>query len=162
MSTKLPSDPNHSNKNKTEPFGELIKSMQGFFNEKPIKGFLQSIDDFFKNPFPSGFGFPVETVDNGKEYIVSAELPGIKREQIQLNIQGHLLTISVDNHQIELEEDEINQVFKQKNFRQFSSRTIALPQVINEKKIKASYRDGLLQIVIPQEKGKIITIEDTE
>jgi HSP20 family molecular chaperone IbpA len=160
MSTMLPSDQNHQHKNKPEPFGELIKSMHDFFNEKPVKGFLQSIDDFFKNPFPPGFGFPVETVDNGKEYVVSAELPGIKREQIKLNIQGHLLTISIDNHQIELEEDEINQVFKQKQFRQYTSRTISLPQAINEKKIKASYRDGLLQIRIPQERGKIINIDD--
>jgi HSP20 family molecular chaperone IbpA len=156
----LPGHPNQNNKNKPEPFGDFRKKMNDFFNEKPIKGFLQSIDDFFNNPFPPGFGFPVETVDNGKEYIVSAELPGIKREQIQLNIQGNLLTITVDNQQLELEEDEINQVFKQKQFRQYSSRTIALPQTINEKKIKASYRDGLLQIHIPRERGRNIHIED--
>lgn len=161
MSNMLPGDPNDNNRKKLEPpFGELIKSMQHFFNEKPIRGFLQSVDDFFKTPFPQGFGFPVDTTDNGKEYIVSAELPGIKREQIQLNIQGHLLTISINNQQIELEEDEIHQVFKQKHFRQYSSRTIALPQAIDEKKIKAYYRDGLLQIHVPQERGKIIDIED--
>jgi HSP20 family protein len=161
MSSMLPGDPNDYNKNKPEqPFGELIKSMQSFFNEKPIRGFLQSVDDFFKTPFPQGFGFPVDTTDNGNEYIVSAELPGVKRDQIQLNIQGHLLTISINNQQIELEEDEIHQVFKQKQFRQYSSRTIALPHVIDEKKIKAFYRDGLLQIRIPQEKGTIIDIED--
>jgi HSP20 family protein len=161
MSSMLPSDPNDSHKKKVEPpFGELLKSMQNFFNEKPIRGFLQQMDDFFKTPFPPGIGFPVDTADNGKEYIVSAELPGIKREQIQLNIHGHLLTISVNDQQVELEEDEINQVYKQKQFRQYSSRTIALPQAINEKKIKAYYRDGLLQIHIPQEKGKIIDIEE--
>lgn len=162
MSSMLPGDPNGTNKNKPEPpFGELIRSMQNFFNEKPIQGFLQQMDDFFKTPFPhQGFSFPVDTMDNGKEYIVSAELPGIKREQIQLNIQGHLLTISIKNQQIELEEDEINQVFKQKQFRQYSSKTIALPQAIDEKKIRAYYRNGLLQICIPQGKGKIIDIEE--
>lgn len=159
MSSMLPTDPNQGNKKDLKPFGELIKSMQDFFNEKPVRGFLQTIDDFFKQPFPTGFGFPIETVDNGKEYIVSAELPGIKREQIRLNIQGHLLTISIDNKLVELEEDEINQTFKQKQFRQYSSRTIALPQVINEKKIKAIYQDGLLQIRIPMERGKVINIE---
>jgi HSP20 family protein len=161
MSSMLPSDPNDHHKSKPEPpFGEFLKSMQNFFNEKPIRGFIQQMDDFFKSPFPPGFGFPVDTVDNGNEYIVSAELPGIKREQIQLNIHGNLLTISVNNQQVELEEDEINQVFKQKQFRQYSARTIALPQAINEKKIKAYYQDGLLQIHVPQEKGKIIDIEE--
>lgn len=161
MSSMLPSDPNDKHKQKFEqPFGELLNSMQNFFNEKPIRGFIQQMDDFFKTPFLPGFGFPVDTVDNGKEYIVSAELPGIKREQIQLNIQGHLLTISVNNQQLELEEDEANQVYKQKQFQTYSARTIALPQAINEKKIKAYYRDGLLQIRIPQEKGRIIDIEE--
>lgn len=161
MSAMLPNNPNsNNNKNKQEPFGEIIKSMQHFLNEKPIRGFLQSIDDFFKSPFPPELGFHVETLDNGEEYIVSAELPGIKREQIQLHMQGQLLTISVDNQQLELQEDEINQVFQQKKIRQYTSRTISLPQVINEKRIKASYQNGLLQIRIPQEKRKIINIDD--
>lgn len=159
MSSKLPSDPNHTNKNRPEPFGDLVRSMHDFFNEKPVRGFLQQMDDFFKNPFPSGFGFPVETVDNGKEYIVTAELPGVKREQIKINIQGHLLTISVDNQQVELEEDELNNVFAQKQFRQHLTRSIVLPHAVNEKNIKASYRDGLLQIRIPQDRGKIIDID---
>ena len=38
------------------------------------------------------------------------------------------------------------------HLRQKSSRTISLPHTINEKKVKASYRDGLLKIRIPQEK----------
>jgi HSP20 family protein len=159
MSSKLPSDPNHTNKNRPEPFGDLVRSMHNFFNEKPVRGFLQQMDDFFKSPFPSGFGFPVETVDNGKEYIVTAELPGVKREQIKINIQGHLLTISVDNQEVELEEDELNNVFAQKQFRQHSSRSIVLPHAVNEKNIKASYRDGLLQIRIPQDRGKVIDID---
>lgn len=158
MPAKLPSEQNHNNKQ--EPFGDFIRSMQGFFNEKPVRGFLQQIDDFFKTPFPLGTDFMVETKETGKEYIVTAELPGVKREQIQLNIQGNLLTISIDNQQLELEEDEINQVFKRKQLRQLSSRTISLPQAINEKTIKATYRDGLLQIRIPQNKGKIINIEE--
>ncbi|MFP5107867.1 Hsp20/alpha crystallin family protein [Neobacillus sp. C211] len=160
MSSKVPSDKNDPKKPKTEAFGELIKSMNDFFNEKPIKGFLQSIDDFFKNPFPSGSIFHVDTIETGGEYIISAELPGIKREQIHLNISGNYLTISVENNELETEEDEINHLYRRKYLRQKSSRTVSLPHTINEEKVKASYRDGLLKIRIPQEKGKIIDIED--
>lgn len=160
MSSLLPSDQNEHKKKKTDPFGDIMKSMNDFFNEKPVKGFLQSIDDFFSSPFPPGPAFQVKTTENGKEFIIAAELPGVKKEQIQLNTLGNHLTISIHNHQMEMEENEQNTVIMHRQYRQHSSRTISLPYNINEKKIKATYRDGLLQIRIPQEKGKIIDIEE--
>lgn len=151
--------PNNKN-NKPEPFGELMKTMNDFFNEKPIRGFLQSIDEFFKSPFPPISAFPVETIETGNEYLISAELPGVKKEQIRLNIVGNYLTITVENNVLETEEDEKKQVYRRRMSKQHTSRTVSLPQPINEKRIKASYRDGLLQIRIPQEKGKSIPLDD--
>ncbi|GHH98225.1 Hsp20/alpha crystallin family protein [Neobacillus kokaensis] len=158
MSSNLPSDKNNSKK-PMDPFGDLRKAMNEFFNEKPIRGFLQSIDDFFKTPFPFEAGFHVDTVETGNEYIITAELPGIKREQIHLNITGNYLTISVENNELETAEDTNNHIYRRKYVSQQSSRTISLPHAINEKMIKASYRDGLLQVRVPREKGKIIEID---
>lgn len=160
MSSMPPNDKFNSKKVTPEPFRDLVKSMNDFFTEKPVRGFLQSIDDFFKTPFPVGSGFPVERVETGKEHIITAELPGVKREQIHLNITGNYLTISIENNELETEEDDHNQIYRRKFFRQQSARTISFPHAINEKQVKASYRDGLLQIRIPQEKGKIIEIDD--
>jgi HSP20 family protein len=160
MMSMPPNDKNNLKNKKNEPFGELLKSMNDFFNEKPIRGFLQSMDEFFNTPFPPVSAFHVETVETGNEYIISAELPGVKKEQIHLNIIGNQITISVENNVLETEEDDKNQIFRRKFSRLQSSRTISLPQPINEEKIKASYRDGLLQIRIPQVKGKIIQLED--
>lgn len=160
MSEIRPNKENHINKNRQDPpFGDVIRSMQDFINEKPIRGFLQSIDDFFKAPFPNVPGFTVETADNITEYVVTAELPGIKKEQIQINVQGNLLTISIENQESEVEEDDVNQIFRRVHSRQHTSRSIPLPQKINDRKIKATYRDGLLEIRIPQEKGKSINID---
>lgn len=160
MSSKLPGDKNNHKPQLPEPFRELVKSMNDFFTDKPMRGFLQSIDDFFKTPFPVGSSFHVETVETGQEYIISAELPGVKKEQIQLNITGNYLTITVENKEIETEENDLTHVYRRKFVQQQSSRTIALPHTINEKSVKASYRDGLLQIRIPQEKGKVIDIDE--
>ncbi|MFJ5715772.1 Hsp20/alpha crystallin family protein [Neobacillus sp. NPDC093127] len=160
MSSMPPNEKNNPKMPLPEPFRDLVKSMNDFFTEKPVRGFLQSIDDFFNTPFPAAVGFPVNSVETGKEHIITAELPGVKREQIHLNITGNYLTISVENNELETEEDDHNQVYRRKFMRQQSSRTISLPHAINEKKVKASYRDGLLQIRIPQEKGKIIEIEE--
>ncbi|AZU63111.1 Hsp20/alpha crystallin family protein [Neobacillus mesonae] len=158
VSSNLPSDKNNPKK-PLDPFNDIRKAMNEFFNEKPIRGFLQSIDDFFKTPFPFEGGLYVDTVETENEYIVSAELPGVKREQIHLNITGNYLTISVENNELETAEDSQNHIYHRKFVRQQSSRTVSLPQAINEKMIKASYRDGLLQIRIPRQKGKIIEIE---
>lgn len=160
MSSMLPSDKNNPKKPKTEPFGDLMKSMNDFFNEKPIKGFLQSIDDLLKSPLPSGAGFHVDTIEKGDEYVITAELPGVNREQIHLNIAGNYLTITVENNQLETVEDDHSQVYRRSFLRQQSSRTISLPHIINEKRVKASYRDGLLKIRVPLEKGKVIKIDD--
>jgi HSP20 family protein len=158
LSSNLPGD--HKNSKKPEPFGELMKSMNEFFNEKPIKGFLQTMDEFFKRPFPFDAGFRIDLRETDNEYIVTAELPGVKREQIHIHANGNYLTITVENNELETSEDERNHSFQRRYLRQHSSRTITLPQSINEKLVKASYRDGLLQIKIPRIKGTVIEIDD--
>lgn len=159
MSSMLPGDSNNKNKLKPEQFRDFFKTMNDFLHEKPVKGFLQSIDEFFNSPFP-GSGFHVDMQETGNEYIITAEMPGIKREQIHVNILNHSLTISVENNEIETKEDQSNHIFQRRVSRQQMSRTITLPHKINENQVKASYRDGLLQIRIPQEKGRIINIEE--
>jgi HSP20 family protein len=155
MSSQLPEKKNRRDK---EPFGELMKSMNAFFTERPIKGILENIDEFFKNPF-SNLSFPVELVESKTEYIVTAELPGIQKNQIQIDTIGNQLTISINNHEELTENDEINHVYRRRHSIQKSSRSITLPVPINEKQVKATYKDGLLQIRIPRKSGKSIEIE---
>ncbi|MGW8788386.1 Hsp20/alpha crystallin family protein, partial [Heyndrickxia sporothermodurans] len=83
MSNKLPEEPK---KNLfQEPFQDLFRSINELFQERPVKGVLQSIDDFFTSPFPLS-GFPVEFSDSGDNYIITAKLSGIKKEQIDIDI----------------------------------------------------------------------------
>lgn len=153
MSSKLP------DKRDREQFGGLFKSMNDFFNERPVKGILQSIDEFFKAPFPLT-SFPVDVYETKTEHQITAELPGINKEQIQIDVTGNYLTISINNQEMLTEEDENNHVYRKRVSSQRSSRTIALPQPINEKTVKASYKNGLLQIRIPKLAGKKIQIEE--
>ncbi|HYK73339.1 MAG TPA: Hsp20/alpha crystallin family protein [Pseudoneobacillus sp.] len=155
MSSNLPEK---KPKSERDSVGDIIRSVNTFFNEKPVKGFLESIDEFFKNPFPH-LSFPVEVTESNNEYIVTAELPGIKRDQIQIDTIGNQLTISIKNLEEITEEDEINKVYRRSHSIQRSSRTINLPVPILEKQVKATYRDGLLQIRVPRKRGKSISIE---
>jgi HSP20 family protein len=142
-----------------EHFGEWMKYVHHFFQEQPVRGVLQSIDDFFKQPFPYT-SFPIDVRELENQHIITAELPGIKKEQISIDILGSNLTISVKHQDIYTEEDDANKVFRRSERLQRSSRTIALPSPIDEKTVKATYRDGLLKIKIPKLQGKKIDLID--
>ncbi|WNS73988.1 Hsp20 family protein [Bacillus sp. DTU_2020_1000418_1_SI_GHA_SEK_038] len=152
---------NDSKKGKNE-MGDLMKSMNQFFNEKPVRGFLQTMDEFFRNPFPFHSPFHVDVRETAEEHIITAELPGVKREQIQLDVLDNYVTISVQSHEILTEEDENQKMIKKRQSMQRSSRTIPLPQTITESKVKASYQNGLLKIRVPKQKGKHINIDEIE
>jgi HSP20 family protein len=155
MSSQLPENKNKKTK---ESFGEIMKSMNSFFTERPIKGLLESIDEFFKNPL-THLSFPIELTETNKEYIITAELPGIKKEQIQIDTTGNQITISIKNMEELAEIDEINHSYRRRHSIQKSSRSVNLPIPIDEKQVRASYKDGLLQIRIPRKTGKSIPID---
>ncbi|WP_064091419.1 Hsp20/alpha crystallin family protein [Rossellomorea aquimaris] len=154
MKKEFPNEPTNKN-----GFGDLIHTMNEFFHERPMKGMLQSIDDFFAssaNPFGT---FPVDLREANNHYIVTAELPGIKKDQIELDVFPQFMTISVTNIESYSEENERHQVIRRKQSTRKSTRTINFPRTVNEKNVKASYKDGLLTVKVDRESGKRINIE---
>lgn len=158
MSSKLPFDP----KDRESPFGDIFKQMNQFLHDnRPMRGVLQSIDDFFRTPFPH-MTFPVDITESESDHIILAELAGVSREQIHIDVLGNALTITVKNNEETTAEDEKRQRYRKRQTMSRTSRTIALPFQINEKAVKASYKNGLLEICIPKNKGKKIIIEHEE
>lgn len=148
--------------NRKDPFGELMKPIDRFFQEKPVKGFLQSIDELFNKPSPFHFGpsFPVDVSETDNEYVIKAELPGVNREQIQIHTLDQYVNITVESYEEVIEEDERRHSTSRQRSMQRLSRSIPLAQPINEKKVKASYKNGLLVIRVAKLKGKTILIDD--
>lgn len=83
--------------------------MNQFFQERPVKNFLQSMDEFFSNPFPN-MSFPVSVNETADEHIIKAELAGINKEQIHLDVFDYRLTISVTHLELVQEENENQQL----------------------------------------------------
>lgn len=155
MSSKSPKEDSPKN----VPFGGgLMRSMNQFFHEQPVRGVLQSIDDFFSKSFP-GTSFPVNVTENDTEYQIKAQLPGVNREQIQISILENSVTITVENLEIVTEEDSKNDTFIKKQSQSRSSRTVRLPHLIHPRKVKASYKNGLLVIKVAKIKGREVPIE---
>ncbi|MBS4173235.1 Hsp20/alpha crystallin family protein [Bacillus sp. FJAT-49736] len=156
MSEKLPGK--SDNNPLHDPFQGLMRSMNNFFHEPPVKGFLESIDEFFSSPFPFS-SFPVDLNETDKEYIITAKLSGVKKDQINIDIFQQYITITVENTESATQENQTQKTIFKKNSIQRTSRTIPLQKPISEAKVKANYEDGLLTISVPKEGGKRLKIE---
>jgi HSP20 family protein len=157
MSDNTPKKPTKKN---PSPFGDLMNSMNDFFHERPVKGILQSIDEFFQSPFPGGMGgFPVELEESSSEHIVKVQLPGVKRDQINIDVFQQYVTISVKNTKLFTQENEDNKIIQRKQSMQRTTRTIPLPSLIDDQNASASYEDGLLVLKLPKIQGKKLNLE---
>lgn len=140
------------------PIKNPLESIDEFFLEKPFKNFIYQIDEFFRTPmFSRTFRVRMDETDN--EYLIYVELPGIHKKQISIDIFQNTITIIVNHSEIQEEKNANKNYYGKMATYENMSRTISLPFVINEKKVKAQFENGLLTITIPKEKGKRISIE---
>jgi HSP20 family protein len=109
-------------------------------------------DNFFRDPFfstPAVAGGQIRTDirETDKEYIFEAELPGVRKEDIFLEIKDDVLTFGVDQNQ-ETEEDRDGYLCRER--RCGSVRRSFRVDKVAEADVKASYTDGVLRIVLPK------------
>lgn len=96
-----------------------------------------------------GFWAPVVDIEEDNDKImVKAEIPGMTREDIKVSVQGNLLTITGERKQ---ENETKNKTFHriERSYGRFS-RMITLPTDVDADKVKANYKDGILNIALPK------------
>lgn len=95
----------------------------------------------------SNFRKPVVDIQNlDKEYVVEAELPGLSEKEIDVKVEENLLTISSVRDEVKENEDKKWLIKERKNSS--FKRSFYLPKDADVKKIKASYKDGVLTLNI--------------
>jgi HSP20 family protein len=133
------------------------------------------LDEFFSRPlalgsflddfaFSAGFTPRLDIAETEKEITISAELPGLEPEDIHLTLDHNNLTISGEK-QAEKEEKGKRFYRMERSYGSFY-RSIPLPDEVDENKIDASYKRGVLKIRLPktvqsQRKSKRIPITFT-
>jgi HSP20 family protein len=92
----------------------------------------------------------VDIYDKEGETVVHAELPGVKKEDISLDVQDGVMTIKGKR----ISEEEIDEDGYHRKERRYGSflRTIPLPEEIDPDQVKANYREGVLEVRIPRSK----------
>ncbi len=94
----------------------------------------------------------IDMSETKKDIIVKAELPGLDVKDIDLSVDNGYLTISGEKRN-ESEEEEMNSFCRETSYGYFK-RTVELPGEVDEEKIKADYKGGILKVLLPKANGK--------
>lgn len=95
---------------------------------------------------------PVDILETGKEVILLAELPGVSREDIDIQIEGDILILKGER-KFEKEADQENYYRMECSYGVFR-RAFTLPQSIRKNEIQARFEQGVLEIRLPKEEQK--------
>jgi len=95
-----------------------------------------------------GWAPAIEVFEREDKFVVKAELPGMKEEDIDVSVVGDTLTIKGDRR-AETEAKEENYYCCERSYGSFF-RSIALPSTVDAKKIEASYDSGVLEVSLPK------------
>ena len=138
------------------PFGSrknLAKNEDGF----------RSLFDLFNEPFfNDGFpaltnwgasSFKVDVKDMGTAYELTADLPGMKKEDIALHYENNYLTISAGKDETHEEKDEKGYVIHERRSGRMS-RAFNV-EGIDKDGIRAAYQDGVLTLTLPKEQPEV-------
>lgn len=141
----------------TKKPGEIVSRVEDL--EHWMERFM---DDMWRRPFPSLFGgdrwLPIrpqslrmpsiDVYEEKDSVVVKAELPGMQKEHVEVNLVGQNLTIKGEKKEDkEVKEDDYYR--RERSYGSFL-RTIALPCDVKSDEIKASFKDGVLEIRMPK------------
>jgi HSP20 family protein len=91
---------------------------------------------------------PADIYETKDEMVMVLELPGVNQKEVEISLVGDTLSVRGERHRAEeVEEDDCHRV--ERRFGPYF-RALVLPSVVDSSRIKAIYKDGLLEIRLPK------------
>lgn len=127
------------------------------FNWKSLDNAFENFRKEFEKSFSSFPSLPsmqkltslsCDVADEGDKYVIKAEIPGVKKDEIKLNVFDNSLEISAQ-HKEEEEEKKKNYLRKERSEVSYY-RTLPLPEKVVSDKTQAKLADGILSVTIPK------------
>jgi HSP20 family protein len=128
-----------------DPFDELLRG----FLIRPVGG--QAETQTLK----------VDVKEREDAYAIHAEIPGIKKEDIHVSIDGAIVSITAERRE-EKEVKDGERLLRSERYFGKVSRSFELPQEVDESQSSAKYNDGVLELVLPKKvaaQAKRLTIQ---
>jgi len=137
--------------------------------DRMMERFQREFDDFWEMPprlrewmrMPPGFGMmpfkgmtlpSVDLEDRGKDFHVTAELPGFNKEDVNIEVMDEAVVIQAQKMQTE--EEKKKNYIRRERAAQTYFRRIDLPEKVNSDSAKASLNNGVLEITLPKKEPK--------
>jgi len=96
----------------------------------------------------SGWSPALDLHEDTDNFFVSAELPGMKKEEIEISLQDGVLTLSGERKHEKTE--NTTEIHRSERFVGRFQRTLTLPAAVDADKVKASYQEGILNVTLPK------------
>ena len=98
--------------------------------------------------FPTGFAPKMDMIEDKDTLVIKAEFPSVKQEDLNITLEGDMLTIKAEKKQEEVSE-EANYHTSERYFGHYY-RSITLPFPVDAEKLSATFENGLLKIRLPK------------
>ena len=126
-------------------------------------------DDHFPDIFPAIFGRPptsratdaamrMDVTETDKDYRVSVDISGVPKASIQVSIDRNKVTISAERVDEKQADERADWILRERSAGKMS-RTLALPEALDEAKAEARHVDGVLYLTLPKQAGSMKRLE---
>jgi len=123
-------------------FNDFFRDVTPGFYIKPLHG----------EPLPSPEQIKMDVKENDNSYTVQAEIPGVSKEDIQVSIEGNMVTLSAEVKQLDTQTKD-DRLLRSERYFGSVSRGLQLPQDIDQAQAKAKYDNGVLTLTLPKKQG---------
>lgn len=118
---------------------------------------FEQLLDFPRGSWLKPFAYPAETQlaikldvkEDDKSYTVRAEIPGVQKDDIQVEVQGDEVTLRAETKQEKEEKKGEKTIYSERSYG-MASRSFSLPTEVDAQGAKAEYKDGVLNLVLPK------------
>ncbi|HEX5092353.1 MAG TPA: Hsp20/alpha crystallin family protein [Burkholderiales bacterium] len=127
-----------TNLTRYNPFEDLFGDFGKGFWVKPLA-------------YPAGaeMSMKVDVKEDDKAYTVHADIPGAKKEDIQVDVDGNVVSLRAEMKQEKEEKQGEKTLYTERQYGMVS-RSFSLPTEVDEKGAKADYKDGVLNLMLPK------------
>ncbi|WP_158058474.1 Hsp20/alpha crystallin family protein [Halorussus halophilus] len=128
------------------PFDELEEMI-----DRMSRQFEDSMSSGDWTKFGGRAEMSMDVADHGDEYVVTADLPGFEQDDIDVSLREDVLTISAEHaEETEEAEEDDGRYLRQERRHQSASRSVTLPESVDETGVSATYTNGVLTVTLPK------------
>lgn len=111
-----------------------------------------ALDPLFSGSLMTG-PVAIDLEDKGDAYVLTSDLPGLEKDQINVSVNGNILTLQGIRKSESSSQDQTGGYYAQERSYGSFSRSLVLPGPVDEGAITASYKEGVLTVTLPKLKG---------